>query len=177
MLRKFYPYEYVPSVFDIDYRKLYDRGIRGLIFDIDNTLVHHGDNSTPQIDALFAQIHAIGLKTILLSNNNKARIERFIENIDTPYICDADKPRPQGYLKALELLAIAKEQAVCIGDQIFTDIYGANRSGIASILVQFIRRPGVKKIGKRRQAEKLILKLYQRRKAYTHRLGDIAKEN
>jgi len=47
MFRLFYPYEYVESVFTIDYNKLYSLGYRGIIFDIDNTLVHHGEDSTP----------------------------------------------------------------------------------------------------------------------------------
>ena len=58
MLRDYYPYEYVESVFAIDYNKLYGLGFRGIIFDIDNTLVPHGDNSTPEVDALFEEIHA-----------------------------------------------------------------------------------------------------------------------
>ena len=177
MFRKFYPYEHVSSVFAIDYQRLYDNGYRGIIFDIDNTLVHHGDNSTPQVDALFCQLQAIGFRTILLSHNNEARVLRFVQNIDTLYICDADKPDTKNYWKALELLGTKKEETVCIGDQIFTDIYGANKSGIASILVDFIRLDGVKKNGIRRQLEKLILKFYRMRKSRRYRLGNIAKEN
>ena len=54
MFKKFYPYEYVESVFSIDYNKLYNKGYRGIIFDIDNTLVPHGTDSTKKIDDLFA---------------------------------------------------------------------------------------------------------------------------
>ena len=68
----------------IDYQKLYQKGFRGIIFDIDNTLVHHGDDSTPEIDDLFRKIQRLGLKTLLLSNNDRGRVERFIKNIDTP---------------------------------------------------------------------------------------------
>ena len=56
MFKRFYPYAYVDSVFAINYQKLYNMGYRGLIFDIDNTLVHHGDDSTPEIDDLFFKI-------------------------------------------------------------------------------------------------------------------------
>ena len=115
MIKKYYPYEYAESVFMIDYQKLYQKGFRGIIFDIDNTLVHHGDDSTPEIDDLFRKIQGLGLKTLLLSNNDRGRVERFIKNIDTPYICDADKPNPQNYLKAVEMLNIKKEEAVVIG--------------------------------------------------------------
>lgn len=175
MFKKFYPYEYVESVFKIDYNKLYDKGYRGLIFDIDNTLVHHGDDSTKEVDELFKTIQNIGFKTLLLSNNNEERIQRFIKNIDTLYICDAEKPKTDNYFKAVEMLGIKKEEAVFIGDQVFTDILGANNSGMANILVKFIRLKSETKIGKRRQAEKLILKFYSRNKAFQNRLGDIKK--
>ena len=86
MLKQFYPYEYAESVFAIDYEKLWQMGYRGLLFDIDNTLVHHGDDSTPEIDALFREIQAIGFKTLLLSNNEEKRINRFMQNITSYYI-------------------------------------------------------------------------------------------
>ena len=150
MWEQYYPFEYVDSVFSIDFQKLYEKGYRGILFDIDNTLVHHGDDSNEQVDKLFRKIHRIGLKTLLISNNDEERIHRFTENIDTLFICDADKPDPKNYLKAIEMLGIKKEEAVMIGDQVFTDILGANRSQIASILVKFIRLDGEKKIGNRR---------------------------
>ncbi len=176
MLSLLFPFEYAESVFSIDYEQLYKNGIRGLIFDIDNTLVHHGDDSTDQIDALFQKIHKTGLKTLLLTNNDEERVKRFIKNIDTLYICDADKPDISGYLKAVELLGIKKEEAVCIGDQIFTDILGANRCKMASILVKFIRLEGETRFGKRRAVESVILKLYAKSHRYRNRLGNILKE-
>ena len=176
MIKKYYPYEYAESVFMIDYQKLYQKGFRGIIFDIDNTLVHHGDDSTPEIDDLFRKIQRLGLKTLLLSNNDRGRVERFIKNIDTPYICDADKPNPQNYLKAVEMLNIKKEEAVVIGDQVFTDILGANRSGLASILVRFIRQDDEKWIGKRRYVEYAILECWKRDKSCYRRIGDMYTE-
>ena len=175
MIKNFYPYEYAESVFSIDYKKLYKLGFRGIIFDIDNTLVHHGEDSTPEVDELFRKIHATGLKTVLLSNNTDERIERFLENIDSPYVYDAHKPETEGYFKALEILGIKKENAVVIGDQVFTDILGANKCGIPSILVKFLRKDTEKKIGKKRQVEKLILFTYMLRKSYRNRIGDIMK--
>lgn len=176
MFKLFYPYEYVESVFSIDYNKLYDMGYRGLIFDIDNTLVHHGDDSTPEIDNLFKVIQNIGFKTLLLSNNNEERIKKFIKNIDSLYICDAEKPNTANYLNAVEMMNISKEKVLFMGDQIFTDILGANRSGIANILVKYIRLKEETKIGKRRTLENIILKFYKRSKRFQHRLGDIYKK-
>lgn len=175
MLRIFYPHEYVDSVFSIDYEKLYQKGYRGILFDIDNTLVPHGKDSTPEVDALFQRIHAAGLKTLLLSNNSEERIRRFLRNIDSMYIYDAQKPGTANYFKAVEMLGIRKDEAVFIGDQIFTDILGANRSGIDSILVQYIRRRDETKIGIRRNLEKVVLRCYGRSRTCRHRIGDILK--
>lgn len=175
MLKILYPYEYVESVFSIDYKKLYDNGFRGIIFDIDNTLVHHGDDSTKEIDELFKKIQDIGFKTIILSNNGEKRVKRFLNNIDSLYICNAQKPKVTNYLKAVEMMKIKKEEAIFIGDQIFTDILGANRSKIANILVKYIREENETKIGKRRQAENVILKLYKKNKSVQNRLGNIIK--
>lgn len=175
MIKNFYPYEYAESVFSIDYKKLYSLGFKGIIFDIDNTLVHHGEDSTPEVDELFGRIHATGLKTVILSNNTDERIERFLENIESPYVYDAHKPETEGYFKALDILGVKKEEAVVIGDQVFTDILGANRCGIPNILVKFLRKDTEKKIGKKRQLEKAILFTYKLRKSYRNRIGDIMK--
>jgi len=176
MFKRFYPYEYVENVFSIDYNKLYNMGYRGIMFDIDNTLVPHGKDSTEEIDDLFKIIHGIGLKTLLLSNNTEERIQRFLKNIDSLYIYDAQKPKISNYLTAVEMMGIKKEEALCVGDQIFTDIYGANKSGIDNILVKYIRKKNETKIGIRRNLEKIILKFYGMNKSCQNRIGDIHKK-
>ena len=176
MFKKFYPYEYEESVFSIDYEKLYEKGFRGLIFDIDNTLVPHGADSTAEVDEFFRYIQGLGFKTLLLSNNDEERTLRFLKNIDSLYICDADKPKPAGYLKAVDMLDMPKNQVVVIGDQIFTDIYGANRSGLASILVKFIGHDTVSKAGRRRALERFVLYFYKRSKSCYMRLGGIHRK-
>lgn len=176
MLRKFYPWARAESVFTIDYEKLYERGFRGLMFDIDNTLVHHSDDATPEVEELFRALRRMGFRTLLLTNNSRERVERFVRNIDTLYLCEAGKPGPEGYLKAAGLLGLEREELVCIGDQIFTDILGANRSGMASVLVRFIRLDREKKLGKRRRLEQVVLWFYQRSPAFRNRLGEIEIE-
>lgn len=175
MIKEYYPYEYVRSVFEIDYQKLLELGYKGLIFDVDNTVVHHGDDSNPKVDRFFAKLHKMGFKTCLLSDNEKSRVERFNKNIQTLYVCDADKPSTKGYEKALELMGLSKDEVVCIGDQIITDIHGANNSDIASILVHFIRLPGEKKIGIRRYVEFFVMWTWKHSKRYRYRLGDIRR--
>lgn len=159
MIKKFYPCEYVKSVFDIEFKKLYDSGIKAVIFDIDNTLVFQDEDATEETERLFSALHKLGLKTMILSNNNEERVRRFLKRIDSPYICKAYKPLKKGYLRALEMLAVKKEEAVFVGDQLFTDILGANRCGIRSVLVRHIEKSGSKP-QLRRRFEKVILRSY-----------------
>jgi vancomycin resistance protein VanW len=174
MLTRFYPHEYMDSVFSINYAKLFEFGFRGVIFDIDNTLVHHGADSTPEIEALLRAIHGQGLRTLLLTNNDEKRVRRFLQNADeTPFIADAQKPHPKNYVKALQMLKLEASEVVVVGDQVFTDIWGANRAGIASILVKYLRHDDEKKIGLTRQLEKMIVWTYTLRKRHQHRLGEI----
>lgn len=166
MIRLFYPDEYADGVFDVDYDKLYALGYRGLIFDIDNTLVPHGKPATPEVVEFFAGLKSKGFRTLVLSDNSKERVEPFAENIGALYVNSAKKPRPGAFLRAVGLLGLPKDRIVYIGDQIFTDILGANLSGLDCILVKYIGYdlPGYK--GKRRAAEEVILKRYKKSKRF-----------
>ena len=172
---RFLPDEYYSSTYKIDFKKYYDMGYRGILFDIDNTLVHHGDDSTPEVDALFRHIHSLGLKTLLLSDNSAVRIERFNRNIRTLFIAEAGKPDPAAYRRACAILGLPPEQVVCVVDQVFRDIRGANSAGLDSILVDFIRLPGEKHYGKKRVLEKVILWFYHRDPRRRGRLDGIGK--
>ena len=174
MFRKYYPAGYAASVFDIDFDKLYQKGYRGVIFDVDSTLVPHGNDSTPEVDELFRTIHQAGLKTLLLTNNDEERVQRFIRNIDTLYICDAEKPAVEGYRRAVEMLGVKKTEALYIGDQMFIDIVGANNSGIDSILVHYILHEGETKLGIKRRLEIPLLWLYRHSRC-CDRIGDFTK--
>lgn len=174
MLEQFYPYEYVQSVFDINYEKLHALGYRGLIFDVDNTLVHHGDPSTEEVDSFLLGLQSHGFKIVLLSDNEVSRLESFTVNTHIPFVPDAEKPSPKGYEMALEKLGLQKSEAIVIGDQMFTDIRGANASGLASILVHYITVPG-QGVGKRRYIEKALIALWRRNKRLYQRLGSIER--
>jgi len=76
MLERWYPWGWAPNVFAIDYAKLQALGYKGILFDIDNTLVHHGADATPKVEALFRELDAMGMKTLLLSDNSAERIQR-----------------------------------------------------------------------------------------------------
>ncbi|AYU54208.1 YqeG family HAD IIIA-type phosphatase [Staphylococcus debuckii] len=165
MFRLIYPYAYLDSVFDIDYEKLSDLGYKAIIFDIDSTLVPHGADTTDEIDELFSYIHNLGFKTLFLSNNSAERIQDFNRNINSLFIPMANKPHKPNYLKAIEMLDVNKDEVVLVGDQLFTDVLGANLCGIKSILVKYLLHEHEQHlaIGKKRQVEKVLLKFYKQR--------------
>ena len=107
-------------------------GYKAIIFDIDSTLVPHGNDTNKEIENLFKYLHELGIKTLLLSNNSEKRISTFNRNINTLlYLCKAN------YLKALKMLDVNSSEVILIGDQLFTDIMGANLCNIKSVLVKF----------------------------------------
>lgn len=161
------PDQYVEDVYSIDYENLYQQGFRGLIFDIDNTLVAHGKDSDSKIEKLFQELHSLGFKTLLLSNNSRERVERFNRNINTLFINSACKPRKECFINALKLIGTCPGQTIMVGDTLFTDIRGANRVGLKSIMVKFIGYYSSEPKGIKRRVEKVILslrKLYGKKK-------------
>lgn len=162
MLEKFYPTECAESVYDVDFKTLFQRGIRGLIFDIDNTLVPHGAPSDGRSRELFARLHAMGFQTCLLSNNRKTRVKPFAGDVDSMYIDNAHKPSSVSYEKAMAMMHTGRSTTVFIGDQIFTDIYGANRTGIANILVRPIHPREEIQIVLKRYLERVVLYFYRK---------------
>lgn len=158
--KRLIPQQYVESVQDIDYEALKKQGVKGLIFDIDNTLVPHGADSTAEVDKFCEGLKKKGFRLLLLSNNNEARILRFKKNIECQYICEANKPLPGNYLRAADMMGVTKEEVVVIGDQIFTDIKGANDAGMRNILVKYIGHEKREWKGFRRYLEWMLLKLF-----------------
>lgn len=155
-----FPNFYVEDVYSIDYPLLYRNGFRGLIFDIDNTLVPHGKDNEEKVIALFSRLHSMGFRTLLLSNNSEERIMRFNKDLNTAFVADAGKPSREAFEKALAGLNLPKEKTVMIGDTLFTDIIGANRAGILTIMVKYIGYYSKEKKGIKRTLEHCIMSLY-----------------
>mgnify|MGYP002513353824 CR=1 FL=1 len=97
MLQCFYPKEYLDSAYLIDFEEKYGQGYRGIIFDIDNTLVPHGLPADERAESLFKRLKAIGYKVTMLSNNKEPRVKMFCDAVDAPYIYKAGKPNPAKY--------------------------------------------------------------------------------
>lgn len=164
MFSKFFPDATAKSTYDIDFEALYAEGIRGLLFDIDNTLVPHGAPADARAEALFARLKSIGFKCCLISNNKEARVLMFNKNINVNYIYDAHKPSRTGYERAMKLMGTDKTNTVFIGDQLFTDVYGAKRTGIRNILVSPIHPKEEIQIVFKRKLEKIVLYFYNKQK-------------
>ena len=165
MFKKFYPNEDAASAYDIPFEELYKSGIRGVVFDIDNTLVPHGAPADERAKKLFLRLHELGLETCLLSNNKEPRVAAFARAAGGPrYIFKGNKPGRKGYRRAMELMGTDAKQTVFVGDQLFTDVYGAKRAGIHSILVKPIHPKEEIQIVLKRFFEAVVLYFYHRHK-------------
>lgn len=166
MFNMFFPDEIQASTYDIDFETLYAQGIRGVLFDIDNTLVEHGADATERAVALFQRLNKIGLKSCLISNNKEERVLRFNKEIGTKYIYDAHKPSGKNYRKAMELMETDLSNTIFVGDQLFTDVYGAKRIGMKNILVRPIDPKEEIQIVLKRYLEKIVLHFYEKEKKH-----------
>lgn len=162
MFRIFYPKQRAASAYDIPYERLREKGIRGVIFDIDNTLVPHDAPAEKKTVELFERLHRLGCATCLLSNNKEKRVAEFAGQVDSPYIFKAGKPKMGGYEKAMKLIGTDRTSTLFVGDQLFTDVFGANRAGIASVLVNPINPREEIQIVLKRYPERLVLWFYER---------------
>ncbi len=162
MFKTFYPDYEVGSVYTFDFQKAYNQGVRGVIFDIDNTLVPHGLPADDKAIELFKQLHAMGMKTLLLSNNKEPRVKSFSEQVGSHYIYKAGKPGKNGYLNAMEKMGTTKEETIFMGDQLFTDVWGAKRVGIPSYLTTPIHPKEEIQIVLKRYLEKIVLHFYHK---------------
>ena len=162
MLQCFYPDCYMHSTYEIDFEKYYNDGYRGIIFDIDNTLVEHGAPADERSIALIEKLKNIGFSIMLLSNNIEPRVKMFNDEVRVSYIFKAGKPGRAGYENAMKQMNTTKENTLFVGDQLFTDVWGARNTGIYSILVQPIDKKEEIQIILKRYLEKIVLSSYRR---------------
>ena len=164
MFECFFPDAYMDSTYVIDFEKLYKEGIRGVIFDIDNTLVPHGAPADERAIQLFARLRSIGLDYCLISNNQLPRVKPFADAVQAKFVEDAHKPSRKNYLKAMKLMHVDLDSCIFVGDQIFTDVYGARRCGMRTILVKPLHPKEEIQIVLKRYLEKIVLYFYQKEK-------------
>ncbi|MDO7905511.1 YqeG family HAD IIIA-type phosphatase [Paenibacillus sp. JX-17] len=126
----------VNTVFDIDLEALYKQGYRGIITDLDNTLVGaKAPNATPELVVWFEKVKQAGFQLVIVSNNKLNRVSLFATPLDIQYVHEARKPSNAPFRKAMKMMELTPEQTVVVGDQMLTDVYGGNRLGLYTVLV------------------------------------------
>ena len=164
MFKKFYPDAWENSTYEVDYQALYQEGIRGIIYDVDNTLVPHGAPADARAIALIQRLHEMGFSVMLLSNNKEPRVQSFAAQVvHAGYIFKANKPSTTGYLSAMEQMGTDLTNTIFIGDQLFTDVWGAKNTGLRNILVKPIDPHEEIQIVFKRCLEKIVLWFYKRK--------------
>ena len=152
------------SIFDIEPAALARRGIRLLLADLDNTLAPYGEpEPTQAVRDWAAALGEQGITLFVLSNNrHPERPRRFSQALGVPFLGHAGKPKPGGFRRAMEQMSCTPEQTAIVGDQLFTDVYGANRAGIYGILVKPINPKEEIQIVLKRYLETVVLHFYKR---------------
>jgi len=159
----FFPEEMVTSIYRINYNRLWRRGIRGLIFDIDNTLATFDvPHPTPKVIIHLDSLAKRGFAICLLSNNSKERVVNFCGNMGYPHIWKAGKPKSRGIKQAMRHMRLDKSQVALIGDQIFTDCLCGNLFGVYTILTKPIAKRDEWTVLLKRWPEKPVLRAYRR---------------
>lgn len=162
MLKAFYPKRIADSAYTINYQKLYEEGYRGIIFDIDNTLVEHGADADRRAIDLITRLKRLGFQICLISNNKEERVTRFNREINVRYIHSANKPSRKNFIKAIHMMGTTVNNTVFVGDQLFTDVFGANRVGMLTYFVKPIGPEIEIQIKLKRKLERVVLYHYRK---------------
>ena len=160
-----YPKEYLNSVKDITIELLNSNNIKGVILDVDNTLIDFERKMPAGVELWVQDLKKKGIKFCIVSNsNNKEKVRQISNTLDVPYIFFAKKPFKSGFKKAQKLLDLNEENIAAVGDQIFTDVIGANRCKMFSILVKPIKEKDYFVTKVKRPIENLVIKKYLKTK-------------
>lgn len=170
----FLPTRYYDKKEDIPIEDFYEQGYRGILFDIDNTLVPHDEPVDDKAFIFVERLKTLGFGICLISNNDEERVRTFADPLGVKYVYKAWKPKREGYLKGMEILGTDTTNTLFVGDQIFTDIWGANRANMYSILLDPINPKEEIQIILKRIPEKLVKGIYRRKnglKKYEYDIG------
>lgn len=155
----FYPDIYSKSIYTINYDKLIDMGIKCLLFDLDNTCIPYTEkNPTKELKEHFDKLKDMGFKLIIFSNSPKNRLEPFKKKLNVDCCAKAGKPKKNKFIKILKICNMNLSDVAIIGDQLVTDIYGGNKVGITTILVNPISNFDMKLTKIFRLIEKMEIK-------------------
>ena len=162
------PDMYVKDIYTIDYNFLKENNLINIIFDVDGTIMPVDDiNVIPKLQEFINSLKQKGFNICLMSNGSQKRVSPVAEKLDVKYLADAGKPNPKAYKEALNLLNSTKENTVMVGDQMLTDIKGANDYGLYSILVEPYNNKQNIKTGTSRLLQDIMEKKLSKLKLFT----------
>jgi hypothetical protein len=155
------PDYYYESVFQIPYDELWKMNIRGIIFDIDNTLTRFDEKQpSAKIVALLSKLERMGFRICLCTNNTNKRLGHFCENLNYPGIANAIKPLTRGLRYAMKTMGTQPTHTVIIGDQLLSDIWAGKNAKITTILVKPLSEKDFILVKMKRVVERFILRKY-----------------
>jgi HAD superfamily phosphatase (TIGR01668 family) len=173
LLHQFRPTLRAGSIQSITPEFLAERGVSALILDLDNTLVPwHGREVAPEVAAWIARMQDAGVRMCIVSNTHRPkRLAELASILGISYVPSGGKPRRRGFLRALLQMESTVEDTAVVGDQVMTDIWGGNRCGLLTILVDPMSP--VEFVGTRvisRNVERLLLRMLERSGAGSDRI-------
>jgi HAD superfamily phosphatase (TIGR01668 family) len=164
MLEMLRPKVQANSVLGLNGEELKKAGIRGIIFDLDNTLVEwKQDKLNPAVIELVRRLKEHGFKMCILSNALEARVGIVAGTLGIPYVSRAVKPRKYPFKKALQILETAPWETAVVGDQLFTDILGGNRMALYTIWTTPLSSTEFVYTRVVRRLERLVVKQFRRK--------------
>lgn len=159
-----YPKKYIKSVKEITLELLKQNNIKGIILDVDNTLIDYYKNMPDGVLEWCKSMQGKGIKFCIASNSNKKeKVKNVAEKLEIPFIFFAKKPLKIGLHKARDIMGLKSNEIAVVGDQIFTDVLGANRCKMFSILVDPIQEKDIFITIIKRPIENLIKSKYQKK--------------
>jgi len=161
MTKNFFPDEYVDGIHEVNYEALLEKGVKSLIFDIDNTIEPYDipKPSRENVDLLL-RLKGMGFNVLLVSNNYRKRVEKFNEELQLPAAYRAKKPLRRAVRKIMSEAGAQVSSTAFIGDQVFTDVWCAKRLGIYSILVKPIAARDEVSVRWKRRLERKVIDRY-----------------
>lgn len=136
MLARFAPDQYLASAMEVDLAVLKDAGVRGLIVDLDNTLVpRYEKEPSDELKQWLQRVHDAGLGVCIVSNNWTSRVAAIADELGVSIVRGAGKPLAKAFRQGMKILSTAPNETAVIGDQLFTDVLGGNRLGLYTVLV------------------------------------------
>lgn len=166
-MEKYIPDMYQKSIYSIDYSKIKERGIKCLLFDLDNTIAPLSlKKPNRKIKAKFQELKEMNFKIIIFSNNSKNRLKPFKDELEVDCAANAKKPNQQKFLTVIKNYKLKASEVAIIGDQILTDIVGGNKVGITTILVNPISKRDRLNVKMSRLLEKIIIKKLSKKELF-----------